>query len=212
MSGRLEATNCPGRNGGTAPSGPGAILTRLRIAAALMLILATLVPAALGAERPERWATPVAAAGAPNLHRVNDSFFRSAQPSAEGMKNLEALGVKTVLSLRSFNSDKQEARETKLQLVRVRFDTWDVDEDELIEALRILRDPARQPVLVHCKHGADRTGMIVALHRILFEGWTKADAIDEMKNGGYGWHSVWTHIPRYIETVDADALKRRIEN
>lgn len=185
--------------------------TRLfcNVAVATLLLLSPVLSAS---ERHERWAVPILADGAPNLHKVSDVLYRSAQPSAEGMKTIDALGVKSVLSLRSFHSDRREARSTKLGLVRVRFDTWDVDEDELIEALRILRDPARQPVLVHCKHGADRTGLIIALHRILFEGWTKADAIDEMKNGGFGWHSVWTHIPRYIETVDVGALRKRVEN
>ena len=43
------------------------------------------------------------------------------------------------------------------------------------------------PVLVHCKHGADRTGCIVALYRIVFQSWSKEAAIDEMHNGGYGF-------------------------
>lgn len=190
----------------------GHAAARTATGAVSAIILVLLATGALAAERPARWATPLTVAGAPNLHKISDVLYRSAQPSAEGMKNLEALGVKTVLSLRSFHSDGGEAKGTKLALVRVRFDTWDVDEDEVVEALRILRDPARQPVLVHCQHGADRTGMIVALHRIVFEGWTKAEAIDEMKNGGFGWHSVWTHIPGYIEKVDVDALRRQIEN
>lgn len=187
-------------------------MTELWRTAVRALALLTLATSALAADRPARWAAPVAVDGSPNLHKVSDVLYRSAQPSATGMRNLEALGVKTVLSLRSFHSDKREARGTKLALVRVRFDTWDVDEDELVDALRILRDPAKQPVLLHCKHGADRTGMIIALHRIVFEGWTKAEAIDEMRNGGYGWHSVWTHIPKYVASVDVEALRRQIEN
>ncbi len=180
-------------------------------AAIRALVVLALSASALGVERPERWAVPLAVSGASNLHKVSDVLYRSAQPSAEGMKKVEALGVKTVLNLRGFHSDKGEAKGTSLELAHVRFDTWDVDEDELVEALRIVRDPARQPVLVHCKHGADRTGMIIALHRILFEGWTKAEAIDEMKNGGFGWHSVWTHIPRYIERVDVEALRKKLK-
>lgn len=181
-------------------------------AAVRALALLTLATSTLATDRPARWAAPVAVDGAPNLHKVSDVLYRSAQPSAPGMKALEAMGVKTVLSLRSFHSDKREAKGTTLELVRVRFDTWDVDEDELVDALRILRDPAKQPVLVHCQHGADRTGMIIALHRVVYEGWTKAEAIDEMKNGGYGWHSLWTHIPKYVESLDVDALRKRVEN
>ena len=37
-----------------------------------------------------------------------------------------------------------------------------------------------------------------AMYRILREGWTVDDAIDDMKNGGYGYHSVWGNLPRFI--------------
>jgi len=185
---------------------------RLGCAALRVLVVLTLSASALGAERPDRWAAPLTVSGAPNLHKVSEVLYRSAQPSAAGMKRIESLGVKTVLNLRGFHSDTAEAKGTNLQLVHVRFDTWDVDEDELVAVLRVLRNPSKQPVLVHCKHGADRTGMIIALHRILFEGWTKAEAIEEMKNGGYGWHSMWTNIPHYLEKVDVEALRKKIEN
>lgn len=194
--------------GVTGGDASGRVISGVRCAAVVALLV--FAAAASGEERPARWAEPIAVDGAPNLHKVSEVLYRSAQPSAAGMKGVEALGVKTVLSLRSFHSDRREARGTTLALVRVRFDTWDVDEDELVEALRVIRDPARQPVLVHCQHGADRTGMIVALHRIVFEGWSKQEAIDEMQNGGYGWHPVWTHIPGYVESVDVDALRRKI--
>jgi len=36
------------------------------------------------------------------------------------------------------------------------------------------------------------------MYRILREGWTADDAIDEMKNGGFGYHSVWDKLPRFI--------------
>ena len=42
--------------------------------------------------RPEKWAVPMTCAGVPNLHKVSDKLYRSAQPSAEGMTNLVALG------------------------------------------------------------------------------------------------------------------------
>ena len=53
-------------------------------------------------------------------------------------------------------------------------------------------------VLVHCQHGADRTGTMCALYRILRQDWKVEDAITEMKDGGYGYHSIWFHLPRFI--------------
>ena len=36
------------------------------------------------------------------------------------------------------------------------------------------------------------------LYRVLRQGWKVEDAIAEMKDGGYGYHSVWFHLPRFI--------------
>jgi hypothetical protein len=55
--------------------------------------------------RPSNWAQPVKLDGAPNLHKVTDKLYRSAQPSAEGMKNLKNLGIKTIINLRAFHSE-----------------------------------------------------------------------------------------------------------
>ena len=60
------------------------------------------------APRPEKWAVPMTRAGVPNLHKVSDKLYRSAQPTAEGMTNLVALGIKTVVNLRDNHSDSDE--------------------------------------------------------------------------------------------------------
>ena len=69
--------------------------------------------------------------------------------------------------------------------VHIGMEAWDADEDELVEFLKVLADPANRPVFVHCKHGADRTGTAVATYRVVCQGWTKEDAIDEMRSGGF---------------------------
>lgn len=54
-----------------------------------------------------------------------------------------------------------------------------------VEALRIMNDPARQPVLVHCGAGTERTGCVVALYRMFEEGWTLEDAYAEADDKGH---------------------------
>src|SRR5476649_1235107 len=60
-----------------------------------------------GNARPAEWARAIAVAGVPNLHQVESNFYRSAQPDAQGFRALATqYGVRTVVSLRAFNSDE----------------------------------------------------------------------------------------------------------
>ena len=145
-----------------------------------------------------KWAEPMTLAGVPNLHKVADGLYRSAQPTAEGMTNLVALGIKTVVNLRDNHSDSDEIGDLPLKARRIEIFTANMKDKYVDEFLSIVDDTNAVPVLVHCQHGADRTGTMCAMYRILREGWTADDAIDEMKNGGFGYHSVWGNLPRFI--------------
>ena len=158
--------------------------------------------------RPASWATPVTLEGAPNLPRVSETLYRSAQPTEAGMKRLAELGVKTVLNLRSFHSDRDEIGNTGLVYEHISMKAWHPERDEAVKFLQIVTDPARAPVLVHCQHGADRTGTLCAIYRIVVQKWTKEEAIREMTEGGFGFHSIWSNLPEWIEKLDVDALKQ----
>ena len=168
------------------------------------------IGAAQAADRNPMWATPIDAPGVPNLHKVTDTLYRSAQPNAEGMKTLEWMGIRTVVNLRGFHSDKDEMRGTALVGRSVSMHAWNADRQDVVKALRVLTDPSGAPYLVHCQHGADRTGMIMAMYRIVVQGWSKEQAIDEMLNGGYGFHSVWSNIVDYVKKADIDAIKAEL--
>ena len=64
-------------------------------------------------------------------------------------------------------------------------------------------------MLVHCWHGADRTGMMCAVYRLAVEGWTKEEAIEELTEGGYGFHSVWKNIVPYVRDLDVERLREK---
>jgi protein tyrosine/serine phosphatase len=176
-------------------------------------------PAAPG-PRPENWATAVAAGPElPNLHRVSSSLYRSAQPSREGFVFLSGQPslasadrpIKTVLSLRAFNDDAPLVPPSfALRLEQIRFNTWHPENEDVVKFLRIVTTSALQPVLVHCQHGSDRTRTMVAIYRIAFEGWTKAQALEEMTDGGFGFHPLWQNLRRYIDALDVDAIKAQV--
>ena len=172
--------------------------------AALLTLLAA-ATFARGAE-PAKTMHP---AGLKNFHRVAATLYRGAQPTAEGMRALEAMGVKTVINLRGFHSDADEAAGTKLALERISFKTWHAEDEDVVRFLQLVTARKNQPVFVHCLHGSDRTGMMVAIYRIVVEGRSKAEAIKEMIGPDFGFHPMWKSLVTYIEKLDAADLQRR---
>ncbi len=173
-------------------------------------ILAALLAIPLRAEdRPANWAAPVQAEGLPNLHKVSDALYRSAQPTEAGMLNARKLGVRTVVSLRSFHSDRDEIGKSGLGYERLAMKTWHPEEEDVVKFLKIATDPKKAPVLVHCQHGSDRTGTLCAIYRIVVQGWTKEDALREMKDGEFGFHEVWKNLPPWIMALDVESLRKQ---
>ena len=162
-------------------------------------------------ERPAKYAKPIRLEGAPNLHKVSDILYRSAQPTKEGMANLKKLGIKTVVNLRSFHSDRDEIGKTGLKYEHIYMKAWHPEKKEIIKFLKIVSDPEKTPVLVHCQHGADRTGTMCAVYRMVFQDWKKEDAIKEMKEGGYNFHNVWVNLEPWIKKLDVEKLKEEIK-
>ncbi|MFN5416513.1 MAG: dual specificity protein phosphatase family protein [Flavobacteriia bacterium] len=145
-----------------------------------------------------------------NLHRINDSMFRSEQPSKIGILEIQKLGVKSVLSLRNVKSDRFIKRNSSLKFYKKTINAWTMTEDELIEALKLLRD-AEKPVLIHCVHGSDRTGTIVAAFRIVFEHWSKEKAIQEMLETQYGFHANFDNLITLLQKLDVERVKTELK-
>lgn len=154
-----------------------------------------------------KWATPMELPGLPNLHKVSEDLYRGAQPSAEGMKQLEKLGVKTVVNLRSSHSDRDELKETSLAYEHIEMTALNPESEDVVRFLQIVSDSNSVPVFVHCQHGADRTGLMCAIYRIVEQDWSKAEAIEEMTNGGFGFHKIWSNLPNYIRKLDVERIK-----
>ena len=159
--------------------------------------------------RNAAWAVPLQVPGLPNLHKVSDSLYRGAQPTAEGMRRLKAMGIRTVVNLRSFHSDRDEIGDTGLAYEHIYMKAWHPEDKEVVRFLQIVSDENRTPVFAHCQHGADRTGTMCSIYRIAVQGWTVEDAVTEMTQGGFGFHGVWQNLIAYIRDLDIDRIKRR---
>ncbi len=160
--------------------------------------------------RPALWATAVLGTSVQNLYRVEPELLRSARPSAVGFRELEALGVRSVLDVAGGDGDDESSRGTKLRLFHVPMSAFGLREDRVLEALRILIDPRNRPLVIHCQHGADRTGAIVALYRVVVQGWSKEDAVREMDEGGFHHSSFFRNLDHYVRDADVEALRRKL--
>lgn len=159
--------------------------------------------------RPE-WGLPVTTLeGQPdNFYQVSPSLYRSAQPSTLQFASITALGIKSVINLRSGHSDLTKIDSARLREFRIKTAAGNISKEDVAAFLKVMSNPQNLPVLVHCKYGSDRTGTMCAFYRILHEGWTREEAIAEMVEGGYGFHYIYSKSTlRFIRTADLAEIK-----
>ena len=161
-------------------------------------------------ERPAHWAAPMINLSLENCYRVSADLYRCEQPDKKDIADLKSLGVRSILNLRRWNTDPKALEVAGFKLLLQRMEADDLTVDDLVAALRLIRD-APKPVMLHCWHGSDRTGSVVAAYRIVFQNWTPAAALDELRYGGFGYHEEWfPNIITLFETLDAETLRKRV--
>ncbi|HEX7413040.1 MAG TPA: dual specificity protein phosphatase family protein [Bacteroidia bacterium] len=164
----------------------------------------------VGKAQTTRWAEKIKISGFHNLYKVDESMYRSEQPTAKGMVSLDSMGIKTLINLRQAHNDKIETQKTSLFLVQIPMNAWTISYSDIVASLKAMLQ-AKTPVLVHCKHGSDRTGCMIAAYRIIKCNWTREEAIKEFREGGFGYHEKsFPNILRLLQTVDIEKLKKDI--
>jgi uncharacterized protein (TIGR01244 family) len=125
-----------------------------------------------------------------NFQKVNDRLYRGAQPTDRGFQDLAQLGIKTVIDLRD-TGEHSQADEQKIvtslgmRYVSIPMHGLSTPESDKVAAVQALfNDADSGPVFVHCKRGADRTGMVIAVYRISHDGWDNKKALSEAKSNG----------------------------
>ena len=132
----------------------------------------------------------------PRFQRVSERLYRGAQPRAGGLRRLRELGIDTIVNLRQTGdltrAEEAEARELGLNYFNVPLPNWGRPQDDRVRRiLLIIAAPQNGRVFVHCKDGVDRTGTIVALHRVAHEGWNRHDAVAEAEHLGMRRFQFW---------------------
>ncbi len=180
---------------------------------ALALLFPLIVPACTSAKtvpRPEKWAQPVASTVLKNWYVVTPDLYRSEQPDRKGFEEIKAQGIRTILNLRPDLHDDELVQGLGFKMVLVPMTADGFTEEDVIRALRAIKDSPK-PVLVHCKHGADRTGLIIAMYRVVFQDWPKEEAVAELKGGGFGFHWYYFNIPSFVKHADVPRIKARLD-
>jgi len=180
--------------------------TTLRRTLLAVIAMAVFAGAACADERPANWAQPVDKSF--NLYEMSPTLYRSALPQAKDLPLLEKLKVHTVLSFIK-DDDKAWLGDAPLQVVSLPTHADRVDDAEVIRVLNILQAAQQQgPVLMHCKHGRDRTGLFAAMYRTVIQGWSKEDALKEMVEGGFGTEDDMTDAIHYVQNADVAAIRQ----
>lgn len=157
------------------------------------------------------WAQPLSLPGVPNLFEVSKNLYRSGQPTAAGFRNLHALGIRSCMSLRAHRSDRGDAKGVDILCVRRPILGRHVSAAEIGEAMLDLHFRLPRPVLIHCYHGADRTGLMCAAYRVLIEEWTIKEAVREMVLGGFGYHRVYHPYVTILQQLDVEAMREGLK-
>ena len=165
----------------------------------------------ISAVNKANWAQPMDFPGLPNFHKVSDNLYRGAQPTAQGMERLKELGIKTIINLRAIHSDRDELGNSELTYEHMNMTTLGPDNEDILRFLQIVTDSNSTPVFVHCQHGADRTGTMCAIYRIVVQGWSKDEAIAEMIGGDFGFHKIWMNLVDDIRELDIEEIKKSAE-
>ncbi len=139
---------------------------------------------------------------ATDFYEVSPGIYRGGRLDQAGVGRLAKLGVKTIINLE--DDMKEVALETTwakaasiTQISSPMSGEWTPDDHQVDTLLAALADPSRRPVYIHCMKGMDRTGIIVALHRVFNEGWTPRAA--EHERDAHGFNGWLVMLDRYFE-------------
>lgn len=183
----------------------------------LLLLLASLYGARPTQQHAEESSHPAFAEkipipGVSDAGKVNDFLYRGSQPNEQGIEELHKLGVTMIVDLRgefkaTRERERQEAQKLGMRFVSIPGNGWSPPTDEQVaQFLSLIQERPRQRIFVHCWFGGDRSGVFLAVHRLVFEHWTPEQALKEMKAFHFKglWHPA---MKKYIRD-----FPNRLEN
>lgn len=146
--------------------------------------------------------------GVQNFAVVSPVLSRGAQPTRGGFEALRERGIRTIVDLRWLHGNEKSLAGLGLNSYRLRAKQWHPETEDVVRAMKVILTPEYQPVFVHCQAGKDRTGLVVAVYRILVDGWSVEDAIAERKL--FGAADFWEDSKTYLRRLESPEARRKL--
>lgn len=121
-----------------------------------------------------------------NRHKLGPRAWRSAQPAPHNIAQIKRLGVKTIVNLRgerlsgSYWLEVAACKRHGIELVNCIVRSRAAPSIEELRAARAVLQQIEYPMLLHCKSGADRAGLMSVLYMHLIEGETIEEAVSQL--------------------------------
>jgi protein tyrosine phosphatase (PTP) superfamily phosphohydrolase (DUF442 family) len=205
----IHAIHLTSRKRVSAPPATRKLRLLLLLLGSLLVLGNPPVTRAASAKNAAATASPakISIAGIDNFGQVDAHLYRGAQPEPAAYAELRKLGIDTVVRLNP-EGQNMAAEKTQVESLGMNFVTFpwsglgQPTHEQVVSFLSLLRDNPDSKIFVHCRLGADRTGVMVALYRLTFDRWNTAQALAEMY--AFHYHHLWLpHLQRYVESFPA---------
>jgi len=146
-------------------------------------------------------AAGIAMPGIDNFGEISSTYFRGAQPEGRDYAELAKFGIKLVVDLQGDGqaNEQQLVESAGMKFMRIPMTTRTVPTGEQIASfLKMVNDPANQPVYVHCAGGRHRTGVMTAIYRMTHDSWTSEKAFKEMKQYKFGADFLHPEFKKFV--------------
>lgn len=139
-----------------------------------------------------------------NKHKIDDDCWRSAQPAPFQLRQMAKRGIRTVVNLRGerlcggYWLEQKACQRYGLKLVNFKMRSRAAPTPEEFRAAKALFEQLEYPILMHCKSGADRAGLMSVLYRFFKRGEPLEQALEEL-SWKYGhFHQADTGVLDYV--------------
>ncbi len=147
---------------------------------------------------------------------IDENIYRGAQPTKHGLELLKKMGVKTIINLRhepeEIAQEKEWVEALGMKFIKL---PWRIQvqpkEAVMKDYLEALKKSEDGPFFVHCRRGAERTGVAEALYLYYNKGFSFDQAYEKSING---YHTLFYWRPfikkRFKGFVDAIGPQEKV--